>query len=698
MRRAVTATQHRARGGCAVVIVITSLLTTGAAQPSSIPLPVLTNIAAVRQLTPDEAARRWPVRVRCVVSYNDVTRMLFVRDETAGIYCNPTGSRLLPGDLLEITAVTDRGLYSPLLSQVRYRLLGRGTLPTPHFTDVQELASGRFDSQWVEIAGVVRTLQTNDLYALLTLAAAGGRIEVRLPLQFVPRLPFHLIDARVRIQGVNTSRLNDKCQLTGVQLYAQSLENIQVEVPAPAQPFAIPLRRVEELLRFDPQSNPGQRVRVRGHVTAQQNGRIIFVRDESQSVLVETAQAGTVTLGERVEVLGFPMPGVHKPRLEDAVVRSLNETHRLEVRTAELRPERLPSLDSELIRVQATVLDTIRSEMRTVLLCQSGTMVFNAELEGKSADLESASRLQNALVELTGICVVQGADERDAKSLLLLLRSAEDVRVLQYPPWWTPRRLLLLLGACTLLFGGVLAAIVTRARHKLRDERAKQAAAKAEFNAVLAERTRLAREIHDTLEQGLTGVALQLDTAMARLEHDPGAARRYLQTARKMVQYSRSDVRNSVWDLRSPMLEENDLVEAFSELARQLCTARTQVVFAVEGLPRRLPLEVENQLLRIGQEAVTNALKHAHASRVKVSLSFDSDTAQMRVADDGCGFDTACVDGLANHFGLRGMRERAERIQGEFQIQSANGTGTVVAVNVGAVSPARAAHLESVSA
>jgi ligand-binding sensor domain-containing protein/signal transduction histidine kinase len=206
-----------------------------------------------------------------------------------------------------------------------------------------------------------------------------------------------------------------------------------------------------------------------------------------------------------------------------------------------------------------------------------------------------------------------------------------------------------------------------------------------QFGAVLAERTRIAREIHDNLAQEMAGISVQLEVVARTMPVGAEAANTYLDNARRQVRHGIAEARRYVWDLRSPALENNDLRTALSETARRL-TNETNVQPRVEvsGTFRRLPTLVETNLLRIGQEAINNAVKHAEAQQISVNLIFDVLRVQLSVRDDGRGFDSdqLATNGKAGHFGLIGMRERAEQIGGTLSINSSLGSGTEVVADI----------------
>jgi signal transduction histidine kinase/streptogramin lyase len=216
--------------------------------------------------------------------------------------------------------------------------------------------------------------------------------------------------------------------------------------------------------------------------------------------------------------------------------------------------------------------------------------------------------------------------------------------------------------------------------------RARVRAMRSQFAAVLAERGRLARELHDTLLQGFAGTALQLDVVRQQLEAHEAVLPVVAQLDRVLSQVDSclTEARRSIGDLRSLALEQGDLVLALRRLAGQLA-GETGLAIDVEvtGTARRLAPAVENDLLRVGQEAITNAVRYSGASRVRVELRFERRHVRLLVQDDGRGFDERAVaTGAVPRFGLRGMRERVEQLGGQFSLRSRPGAGTAVDVSV----------------
>lgn len=227
----------------------------------------------------------------------------------------------------------------------------------------------------------------------------------------------------------------------------------------------------------------------------------------------------------------------------------------------------------------------------------------------------------------------------------------------------------LVLSAITLLGFGL---------HRLRVRQVE-----AQWQAVLAERTRMSRELHDTLAQGFAGIAIHLDAATASLPKVAQEVRGHLELARALVRESLAEARRSVLDLRPQVLERGDLGAALAEMAGRL-TGESAIQVEIAGEMRRLPSAMEQHLLRIAQEAVTNALRHAHARQIHVRLAFGADSVSLRVQDDGRGFEALAGDSSQpdRHLGLAGIRERAAQIGAHLTMHSHAGAGTEMLVEV----------------
>ena len=210
--------------------------------------------------------------------------------------------------------------------------------------------------------------------------------------------------------------------------------------------------------------------------------------------------------------------------------------------------------------------------------------------------------------------------------------------------------------------------------------------AQARELAVLEERNRMAREMHDTLAQGFTGIVLQLEAAEQVLGDDVDETLEHLSRARQLARDSLNEARRSVWNLRPRALEQATLADAIRQsLDDYVADGRIEGSFAVEGTVRPLPAEAENTLLRIAQESLTNLRKHAHADHVWVALVYGSEIITLTIRDDGVGFDPSAPPAsrhVGGGLGLVGMRERAQAIGAHVQVDSQPGEGAQILVSL----------------
>lgn len=644
-------------------------------------LPLLTHADQVRQLTPEQAALGYPVRVRGVVTDDVPSPDMFVQDSTAGIYVEGSHSEHFThhfGDLIEVVGITGPGKFAPVIREVQSRVLGKATLPKARTYSFSEIADGRFDSQWVRVRGIVHSVSIDrtswkEMTLALRLASGGGQLLVRVPLLHEQDFS-SWVDTEVQLEGVCGSLFNAQRQLTAVLLYVPRLNFITVESRARDVPLA-------SLLTFTGGAGVQHRVRVRGVVGYQQPGKAVFLQAEGQGLRVLTEQETKLNVGDVVEALGFPAVGESAPVLEDAIVDPVGEQAALAAVPLDLGVP-WEKYDGALVTTDATLLgrDPVPDGLR--LLLQRQQIVFESTLPGSQA---AAARLLsvplNSRVRVTGICLVKsGGLWSVPQSFRILLRSPRDLIILHTPSWWNLSHTLWVLGLTVGVLLIVVAWVVVLGRRL--QEQMELIRQKLRSGAVLQERNRIARELHDNLEQELAGITMQLDLAVDCFQNAPRVARQALETARNMSRHSMVDARRSVWDLRCHLLEEGDLVSALHQMVQPSPPRDdVKVNVSVSGTPLRLTAAVEMNLLRIGQEAVANAIKHGNAHCVCAVLEYEENTVRLSVADDGCGFRPQDAT-PSGHFGLLDMRERAHSMGCALTVVSEPGRGTRVAIEV----------------
>ncbi|UCC61816.1 MAG: sensor histidine kinase [Anaerolineae bacterium] len=214
--------------------------------------------------------------------------------------------------------------------------------------------------------------------------------------------------------------------------------------------------------------------------------------------------------------------------------------------------------------------------------------------------------------------------------------------------------------------------------------RLQEYAAQVKELTVSQERQRMARELHDTLAQGLAGLILQLEAADSHLENsNPARAQAVVQQAMERARTTLHEARRAIQALRPAELEQGNLIDALGQVIDQFAAqAGVRMTFDVNAGPLVVPPDVAQDVLRIVQESLTNVGRHAQASHVRVRLARQGEGLQIVIEDDGLGFDPAEASTQPGCFGLAGMQERAQRLGGELRVESERGQGTRVVLAV----------------
>lgn len=693
---------------------------------------LLTNAADVISLPAERASRGIGVSVKGVVTAADPAwkERFFVQDSTGGVFVdNDNGPRPEPGDVVEVSGITHAGAYAPIITAPQVRKIGTAPLPAAKQVPLDRLMSGAEDSQRIEVAGTVRAARVDGQRLVVEVVSGGYRFRVYAPLS--PGAdPQRLVAAQVRVRGTAAEAHNRSLrQLIAVEVYVPVLADFIVEKPEPDNPFDKPMIPLNSLAQYRRDNSFTQPVHIKGVVTFQRLGEDLFLQDASGGLRVQSRQLAAFSPGEVIEAVGFRSFENFLPVLQDAVFRKTQEP-RVAVAPKPATIEELQNglHHADFISLQGKLVDrttrqvrrpmTPPEAIRTTLILQCANLIFSAEADEPQGKAELGSLPVGSMVEVSGICLTETEDDGKLKALQILLPAPNNIRILQKPSWLTPQRLLIGLGVvCSVLIlivswtvmvskkNSVLKFLIQE-REKAQTElqqandllewRVKERTAQLKFQitarkesefqskGVLAERTRLAQELHDTLEQTLTGIALQLDTTAKLFRKNPEGASHHLELARNLMAQSQVEVRRSVWDLRCRALEVFDLPGALLRSARQIADgASIKVEMETKGKARALPEIVEENLLRIGQEALTNILKHSGASVAQIELEFGRQKVVLQVKDDGCGFTPENSAGPHNgHFGLLGMSERAKRLGGQVIFVSAPASGTTVRVEI----------------
>lgn len=564
-------------------------------------------------------------------------------------------------------------------------LLGSAALPKPLLHPAEYLLPKRGEGTWIELEGIVRSVTDT---GLMEVKARGEVFTVAVSGAQIARLRDH-VDAGVRLRGVIVYP-NERERL----LLVPSPEHLEITKTPPPDPFTGALESTRALTSENLLNQSRHRTRLKGTVSYADQA-VVYVQDDFGGTRVELETPATVSVGATVELVGFPDWG------EDDSVVLRHALIQVKASGAGIEPVVASPLEAaggrfanQLVRVRAVVSRTLGSAEGEPLELEADQRVFRVMLPGRRAAIGEIP--QGSLVELTGINVKEAGllqwmhASSNSSSLLplkLLLRSPADLVVLQKPSWWVVKRALIVvsvIGLSVLIASGWIHTLRRRVKQRTAelDATMEKLQKEARMSATLAERDRLAGEIHDSLEQGLNGLLFQLEST-ASLESCPPEIQSGLRLACNMASFSRTEVQYAVWELQSPMLEDSELSVAVEKIMRQITPESLQSVVRVEGSPRRFPSEVEHHLLRIAQEAINNTVKHASARKLDVVLRYETEAVVLSVTDDGCGFNPDQIrTGGLGHFGLRSLRSRVGKIRATHQVISAPGKGTIIQVRV----------------
>jgi len=647
-------------------------------------LPILTTCAAVHRLKREEAARGYPVQLRGVVTCVLPEHQAFtIQDATRGLYAvDLSANAALPqvGEFLEIAGTTDPSLFAPIVNARQLTVLGAGHLPEAVRPTWDQLMNGSLDGQYVELQGIVISINTNGL----TLLTRDGRIKLELRVAGAASAALtRYEDALVRVRGclfASWDYVTHEVKAGEIRIYGGE---ISVDEPAPEDWFALPKKSAAELLLFDPQASVFQRVKVAGQILHQRDAEF-FLSDGQSGVRFMVKKPVALAAGDLVEVVGFPELSGASPALREAVVRKTGQ--------APLPPPKILTgdlirADCDATRVQADgVLVSARETPTEIIFeIQHGVRTFMARLAATNhfaGSLPVGSQLQ-----LTGVYAAQGGNKAIGQSISafeLLLDSPGDIQVLARPQWWTLERLLFILGA---LAGGLAITVLwitllhrkVEARSAELEVQIRERQRVEQQRALEQERARIARDLHDELGSGLTEISMVGTRARAAampddkrkkyLEQMSGKAREMVVALDEIV-WAMNPRHDSLGSLASYFSLYADRFLSLANIAWRLETLAGPPDFVVDSRSR-------HQLFLAFKEALTNVVRHAGATEVRWSLRLENGGLRMTISDNGQGFSagerTDAMDGVAN------MRARLEKLGGEFEIgPHATGRGTTV--------------------
>ena len=514
-----------------------------------------------------------------------------------------------------------------------------------------------------------------------------------------------LIGASVQIEGIVTDQYYSNRITLERYLVLHGFSKIKMISQAFISPFEAP-----EISKanFPPKSTSpietGRR-RVRGRVIASwKRGEHILIKTSSNALVrVELNAHAAPRFGDRIEASGFQETDFYRINLTRAIWRHIPGDRIEKDETAPPLPvtARVFFTDSDGHEVKKVSLYgstvQIRGTVRSLpsIGIDKGRMYIESDSFLVPIDASTCPEALKAVsagctVDVTGVFIAETENWSISRmfprirEILIAIRTPRDVAVVSRPPWWTPGRLLTLIGVLLVTLLGIFGWNVSLRRRAERrgEELAAEQVAHVTSELKVYERTRLAVELHDSLSQTLTGVSMGVDSAIDLAKDMPENLKRQLEYTSKTVEACRTELKNCLWDLRSEALEASDMNSAIRLALGQVVNYTALTVRF--NVPRsRLSDKTAHTILHIIRELATNAIRHGGATGIWIAGSIDGETLLFSVRDDGCGFDFNLAPGIADgHFGLQGIRERLDLMDGDMTVESSPGKGTKVAIAI----------------
>ena len=392
----------------------------------------------------------------------------------------------------------------------------------------------------------------------------------------------------------------------------------------------------------------------------------LYIQDSTGGLAISSSHPhAPLQIGDEIEIRGDAYLHDFSSELRDADIHLLWSHTPVSPVAVSASQAATGTFDAQYVEVQGRLEEKREDGDGTeILTLEDESQSFVAVVTGLGRSPHLKTLKEKSKLRLRGICVIDSKYTLDLTAFALLLPSSGDIEVLEGPPWWSAIHILEIAGCIILLsIAGMLGFFfVERWR----------------MQAVLDERQRLAHEMHDTLAQSFAGLGFQLqairDDVKDGIDITP-----QLELAQCMVRNSHEEARRSISALRPEHLESVGLLCALEDCAQRMISqsSSVEVITRSEGTVQNIPLRVSDTLLRVGYEAIANAIRHAHCSRIIISLVYGRSAVEMIIEDDGVGF---VVSSDSAGFGIRGMHKRADNISAHFRIDSAPGRGTAVHV------------------
>ena len=668
------------------------------------PAETITTVSQMRALADEDYAHAIPFCITGLVTTIYCKGCLLdATDGSCDLWI--TNMSFKEGDIIRADGYTTHNFFAndPILCATNTVNLGHGTIPKPQLLTIEDVLTGKGDYKRIRLRGFITDAFSDDIddnFVIALLNVQGRILHMATPKNgnALNRLR-SLIDADIEISGRCSPRIGGKRLFGGpLILFDSAADDIKVLSRPADDPFSAP--RLKTLSRtFAENISAMKRHSLQGCVLAAWQKRNLLVNYGTNLIAKITLAEGErlPEAGRWIEAVGFPETDLFTVNLANARIRpSANGCAHAEAPkdVSAYRISHQPftkryDLDfyGHLVRFAGIVRAISRPQGepgRLTVECDGILVPIDAGTSAEALDKVEIG----CQIEATGVCVMESESWHPQRvvptitGFFLVIRSSDDIRILSYPPWWTPQRFLFAISGLLLILVTIL--VWNIALRRLVERRSRQLiksqAAKLKSDLRIDERTRIASELHDYLAQNLTAMSYQLTAARLSREEDPVSSQKHLETVATMLNSSRTELRRCLWDLKSEALEEPTFDQAIRRTLQQILDG-TDLSISFEISRRSVNDSTAHAILSVIRELVANAIRHGHAKSIIIRGEHDGGKLKVSVIDDGIGFDlSSCFRSDEGHFGLDGIRNRIVRLGGEFTINSSSGHGTTAVI------------------
>jgi|GEM_PF-1276017 len=490
-------------------------------QSEPVYLPLITEIPQIKTMHPEDAAKGYPIWITATVTYCDGEQFsMFIHDGNVGLHVNlkPYYFRFSDGEHVEIFGYTGAGNFAPEIREPIVKSVGKVILPIPKVLPIRTLLTGAADSEYIKLKGVVRNVYIRDGHLHVEFSSEGEKLRAVISGYWKQSVPTNLLDSEVSITGVCSTLFNQNRQAIGTQLFVQDINKVEIIKPGTIDPFESTSTPIANLLRYSPDFSGDHRVKIEGEVTYFEPGRLIAIQDSSGGIFVETECTDDISAGDYVYAAGFIKREGYTPKLENGIVKKIKKTSAIKpipvnaAQALSIDPNK-PVIDGKLIKTTGKLIDRITEKTALVFVLQDGSVIFRASIN-TNVSMKWFSAFRNGdVIEVTGVCKVQTDSFGTPQSFSVLLRSPNDITLLESAPWFDEKKLIDALKGLVgvIVISYIWVAILKSKIKKQNEEIRKQ---NEELERRVAERTAELNRLNNVLKDKLN----ELEKAKTEIE------------------------------------------------------------------------------------------------------------------------------------------------------------------------------------